>query len=148
MKRRDKGRIKDGLILRKGYGEFILGVSITKYLQKCFTMKVYKEKVYTNECYIFENDNVEIWCENGIINTIRCDTYCIYNGYNLINMNFNDFLLRFKWEPSDKDMIYLSNNGKGQNQQVYEFEKEGLQIWVWRDKIRTVLIYNPQMYHG
>ena len=45
MKRRDKGRIKDGLILRKGYGEFILGVSITKYLQKCFTMKVYKEKV-------------------------------------------------------------------------------------------------------
>ena len=63
-------------------------------------------------------------------------------------MNFNDFLLRFKWEPSDKDMIYLSNNGKGQNQQVYEFEKEGLQIWVWRNKIRTVLIYNPQMYHG
>ena len=30
----------------------------------------------------------------------------------------------------------------GQNQHVYEFDKSGLQVWVWRNKIRTVIISN------
>ena len=33
---------------------------------------------------------------------------------------------------------YDSKKAKSVMQQVYEFEKEGLQIWVWRNKIRTV----------
>ncbi len=30
-------------------------------------------------------------------------------------------------------------------QHVYDFEKDGLQVWVWRNRIRTVLIYNANL---
>lgn len=89
-----------------------------------------------------------MWCENNVINTIRCDTTCYYKGYNLIGLKYATFLNLINDIPEEEeDTIYLLlDNGKGQNQHVYEFSKEGLQIWVWRNKIRTVLIYNTHSY--
>lgn len=137
--------MKNELSLNKAYGEFVLGVSVDDYLQKRHTKLIYEEKTYTNECYVFEDDGIEVWCNDGVINTIRCEINCFYNGFNLIGMKYDDFLSYFQWQPSSEDVIYLLNNGRGQNQHVYEFGEEGLQIWVWRKKIRTIQIYSAQV---
>lgn len=113
---------------------------------KKYKKKIYHERTYENECYILEG-GIELWCENNVINTIRCDTTCYYKGYNLIGLKYATFLNLINDIPEEEDTIYLLlDNGKGQNQHVYEFSKEGLQIWVWRNKIRTVLIYNTHSY--
>ena len=53
-------------------------------------------------------------------------------------MKFEDFLKIIKEEPSDYDICYLPNSH--QNQHVYDFDKSGLQVWVWRSKIRSIVI--------
>jgi hypothetical protein len=37
-------------------------------------------------------------------------------------------------------------NGKGQTQKVYDLDDLGLQIWVYRKKIVTVIVWNPDFY--
>lgn len=137
------------LILNKSYGEFILNTPVIDYLINAkYKKKIYNERTYENECYIFEG-GIELWCENGVVNTIRCDTTCWYKGHNLIGLNYATFLNLINSIPTEEDTIYLLlDNGKGQNQHVYEFEEEGLQVWVWRNKIRTVLIYNNNVYNA
>ena len=57
-------------------------------------------------------------------------------------MKFDEFLNRFHFSPNDEDIIWLevAEGKNGQNQHVYDFDEEGLQIWVWRNRIRTVII--------
>lgn len=57
-------------------------------------------------------------------------------------MSFEEFLSFYKVAPDYSDKIYILVNGRGQNQMVYDFDKLGLQIWVWRKKIVTVLVSN------
>ncbi len=138
--------MKRELILNESYGEFILGAAVSSYLKgKEYEKRIYHEKDYENECYTFEGE-VELWCEGGIINTIRCDTTCYYKGHNLIDLKYTTFLTLINSQPTEEETIYLlRDNGRGQNQHVYEFEKEGLQVWVWRDRVRTILIYDGKL---
>lgn len=86
---------------------------------------------------------MELWCEGGVISTIRCDATCHYKGHNLIGLRYTEFLALMGATPTEEDTIYLLlPSGRGQNQHVYEFEGEGLQVWVWRNRIRIVLIYD------
>lgn len=136
------------LILNRSYGEFFLNSLVFDCLKNTkYKKKIYHERTYENECYILEG-GIELWCENNVINTIRCNsTCCYYKGHNLIGLKYATFLNLINDIPEEEDTIYLLlDNGKGQNQHVYEFSKEGLQIWVWRNKIRTVLIYNTHSY--
>ena len=58
-------------------------------------------------------------------------------------MNYNKFLQIINEVPIAHDVVYvLVKKEYGQNQHVYEFDKSGLQVWVWRNKIRTVIISN------
>lgn len=82
---------------------------------------------------------------DGSINTIICSSYCLFHNKNLIGMKYTDFLTEFSKEPDSEDNIYVLVSGKGQRQHVYDFEKDGLQVWVWRNRIRTVLIYNANL---
>ena len=76
------------LILNKSYGEFILNTPVIDYLRNTkYKKKIYNERTYENECYILEG-GIELWCEDGVINTIRCDTACWYKGHNLIGLNY------------------------------------------------------------
>ncbi len=64
-------------------------------------------------------------------------------------MNFNRFLSLINESPNNHETIYVPiNKNRGQNQHVYEFDKKGLQIWVWRDKIRTVIIDDSNKYES
>lgn len=131
------------LTLNKSYGEFVLGAPVFGYLEnREYEKRIYHERTYENECYVFEG-GVELWCEGGVISTIRCDATCHYKGHNLIGLRYTEFLALMGATPTEEDTIYLLlPSGRGQNQHVYEFEGEGLQVWVWRNRIRIVLIYD------
>ena len=137
---------KTGLILNKSYDDFILGDNIIRY--KNMPHQIHKHNdpdVW--ECYIFDlnGSEIELWCENAVIKSICCNHSCIYKGQELINMNYQEFLHIIDEVPVTHDVIYvLTNKNCGQNQHVYDFDKSGLQIWVWRNKIRTVVISNSK----
>jgi len=136
--------MKKGLILNKSYDDFKLGENILKYKNR--PHQLYKHEVpYIWECYSFVQNGfeVELWCENNIIKSICCNQSCIYKGQELINMNYKNFLHIIDEVPISHDVIYVCvSDSHGQNQHVYDFEKSGLQIWVWRNRIRTVIISN------
>ena len=133
---------KRGLILNTAYNDFILDSNISNYLYKNHTKRVYNESTFTNSSYYFYDDEIDIWCDDdGNINTIRCASSCLYQGVELICLPFQELLSAIHILPSNYEQIYLLVNGRGQNQHVYDFETIGLQIWVWRQKVKTVLIY-------
>ena len=139
-----KSNIMDtrGLILNTAYNDFILDSNISNYLYKNHTKRFYNESTFTNSSYYFYDDEIDIWCDDdGNINTIRCASSCLYQGVELIGLPFQELLSAIHILPSNYEQIYLLVNGRGQNQHVYDFETIGLQIWVWRQKVKTVLIY-------
>ena len=135
-----------GLIPNVSYDAFILGSNINMYLSQEHTKKMYDEATFSNISYFFKKDEINVWCDmDGLINTIICSSSCLFHKKNLIGMKYTDFLTVFSKDPNSEDIIYVLVSGKGQRQHVYDFEKDGLQIWVWRNRIRTVLIYNANL---
>ncbi len=131
-----------GLVLNKSYDDFILGNNIIEYDSKPHQIHMHDAQCPW-DCYSFIQNGIviEVWCENNLIKNICCNQSCIYNGQELINMNYLEFLQIINEVPVSHEVIYvLVNTNHGQNQHVYDFEKSGLQIWVWRNKIRTVII--------
>ena len=127
------------LIPNKSVGHFIVGDSIDKYLS--YPHRFEKgEGDYFSDSYTFYEQKVVIWTEKDIIATICCDEECFWEGYNLIKMPFDEFLERYQLKPDNSESIYLLVNGRGQNQMVYDFDDVGLQVWVWRKRIVTVLV--------
>lgn len=131
------------LIPNISVGDFFLGHNIDEYL-------VYEHEYYSkntdefaDDLYEFYSPPVSIWTNNNHnIIIIGCYKECYLQGRNLLKMPFEEFLSFYKVVPDYSDKIYLLVNGRGQNQMVYDFDQLGLQIWVWRNKIVTVLVSN------
>ena len=146
LKRRTRGKLIGGnnmekfeLIPNKSYGIFIIGEYIEKHLHLDHVISDI-EFYYS---YEFTDLKINVWVENDKIETVRCDAECYFQGKNLIGMLYDDFLSLVKQEPSNKDICYVPvSRDRGQNQNVYDFDDLGLQVWVWRNKIRTILISN------
>ena len=119
-------------------GCFVLGENIEKYLH--FVHNVQELDYHTS--YYFDDFDIDIWLDDSRkVNTIRCTKYCYWNEKNLIKMSFEQFLLECNVKPDRSEMLYVMiSENRGQNQIVYDFDELGLMIWVWRDKIRTILI--------
>lgn len=131
--------MEKGLVLNKSYDIFCIGEDISKY-EKMAHAKTHFDDPNGFDSYEIEihGYNITIESENGRIETITCSESCIYNGQELIMMKFEDFLKTIEEEPANHDIYYLP--GSHQNQHVYNFDKAGLQVWVWRGKIRTIVI--------
>ena len=137
---------KMGLILNTSYDDFELGCKISKYIRRPHYVHKWKDP-FQWECYTFIQDKIEIelFCEDKIIKSICCNESCIFKGKELINMDFQEFLGLIEEYPSSHDIEYVVvNKDRGQNQHVYDFDNSGLQIWTWRNKIRTVIISNSE----
>ena len=117
---------KISLIPKKSYENFILGDDITNYLHLPYHMKSSDDPI-VYDVYYFDNLNFDIW-----------------QGKNLIGMLYDDFLALINYQQPDKEeILYVPvDRDRGQNQTVYTFDHLGLMVWVWRKKIRTVLISN------
>lgn len=134
---------KLNLIPNKSIGIFVLGDDIQEYLYLPHKITRHEEYEPSYDSYDFYESNVVLWVEEGKINTIRCTVDCYWEGYNLIKMPFEEFILKYEITPNKSESIYtLVGDNRGQNQMVYDFDDLGLIIWVWRKKIVTILSYN------
>ena len=135
----------NGLVLNTSYDDYVLGANINQYLNREHWKEHYimPDPLPEHDLFYFNEWNLGVWCDpDGAIIEIICDTTCVYNGVELIGLNFPVFLDIIQEKPCDEDIIYLEGKGKrGQNQHVYDFEECGLQVWTWRNKIRSVSIY-------
>ena len=131
-----------GLVLNVSYDIFILGDEIEKYLYLKPIITHFDDINNSYDSYYFQDKDVTIWLEDKTISTIRCTNYCFWLGQNLIGMKYDSFLDRYKILPEESEILYVYDDSinRGQNQIVYSFDKEGLLIWVWRNKIKTVLV--------
>lgn len=140
-----KGKhIKNELVPNKSVGIFMLHDEISKYCELPHTKEHRNEKYYECDDYDFPLYDLTIWVENERIRSICCETSCYWKGKNLLRMNFKKFLETYGLQYDGKDEIILEI-GKGyQTHKVYDFDELGLQIWVWRNLIRTVIVSNYQ----
>ncbi len=131
--------MEKGLVLNKSYDIFYLGEDISKY-EKMAHAKNHFDNPYGFDSYEIEihGYNITLQSEEGHVDNISCSESCIYNGQDLIMMKFEDFLKIIKEKPADHDTCYLP--GSHQTQHVYDFDKAGLQVWVWRGRIKTIII--------
>lgn len=131
------------LIPNKSYGYFILNENIDHYLNHPHIKESINERLYSYDSYNFFEDDIIVWTEHNRIDTIRCEKQCFWKDKNLIGITIDEFIFLFKVKPDEQDFIYVCNShSKGQNQKVYTFIELGLQVWVWRKKIVTILISN------
>ena len=67
----------------------------------------------------------------------------MFRGYNLIKMDYAQFLEIFNVVPDDVDykLPIEQENGRCKWQDVYDFVNLNLQLWVWRGRIVTVMAY-------
>ena len=133
-----------GLVLNTSYDIFCLGKRISKYENLVHHKKIYDDPSRFDDYEIeIHGYNIELWCEDAHIVNICCRESCIFNGNELIKMKYEDFLNIIKEEPLNHEICYIPyKENWGQNQHVYVFDKSGLQVWVWRGKIRTIIIYD------
>lgn len=132
------------LIPNTSLGEFILGKNIKDYSHIPHNIIRHEDESYSYNSYKFEENGVTLWTdENDNISTIRCTKQCFWKQNNLIKMTINDFLIKYEAIPDEIETLYVPiNEDRGQNQTVYSFNNQGLMIWTWRNRIKTVLISN------
>ena len=131
--------MEKGLVLNTSYDIFCLGEDISKYEDIAHCKNHYDDpNIYDDYEIEIHGYNIELWCENSRIESICCRESCIYKSHELLMMKIEDFLKINKEDPSDYDICYLPNSH--QNQHVYDFDKSGLQVWVWRSTIRSIVI--------
>lgn len=130
------------LTLTVSLGRFVFGDDISNYLDLPHTVEHVEESgLDPYDSYEFPEQHVDVCVENQKIEFITCDTYCFWRDENLIGMAYDRFLsLLDGQQPDREDVCYVPvSRDRGQNQKVYDFENLGLQIWVWRNKIKTVI---------
>lgn len=142
MQIKDKKMGINELIPNKSLGIFILGSSIKKYVHLPHDLAKNKEKYFSYDSYNFYELGVIVWVEKGKVETVCCKNECYWKGDNLLRMSIDKFQSLYNVISDKSEKIYHLVNGRGQNQMVYDFDQLGLQIWVWRNKIVTVLVSN------
>ena len=132
----------------KSYGPFKLGDRISKYLdtiEENFGYIYYRKnpkKIGYHE-YVIPILGIELWVLYGVIYTIVCEKKFMFRGYNLIKMDYAQFLEIFNVVPDHVDykLPIEQENGRCKWQDVYDFDNLNLQLWVWRGRIVTVMAY-------
>ena len=128
------------LIPNISVGKYIIGDKIHKYLQLSHHHEHCVEKYFEYDRYEFPDDNITVYVEDEIIQNISCEKTCFWQGRNLIRMNFEFFLKQYNVVYDHKEEIYMQVSDRFQTQKVYDFDELGLQVWVWRNLIRTVIV--------
>lgn len=134
------------IVLKQGCGEFVLGKDIRTLLHLPHTKQSFNDShLWGWNSYSYDFDNgIIVWVEKNIITNVvfKFGTPCWYKGHNLMGMNYKDFLSIIGSQPDEEDFIYTKKGYKknGEHQRVYDFDKEGLQVWVWRGKIDSIIL--------
>jgi len=132
------------LIPNVSLGVFVLGKDISAYLHMSHFLKHEDFETFSSDDYEFYDGGIIVWTRDEDKNkiwTIRSNSKCYWKGENLIGMPFDKFLRLSENQPNTESTEYVPiNRNRGQNQKVYTFDNLGLMIWVWRNRIKTILI--------
>lgn len=83
---------------------------------------------------------------NHLIESIHSLDTFLLQGFELIGMPYKDFYDIFKWEPENiEEKFYTAGSKKNwRYYTIYYYDKKGIQLWVWRNRIRDVIIIDPR----
>lgn len=96
------------------------------------------------DSYDLEDYLISLWVDNEVVHTIACDNTCIWQEKELIGMLYDEFVKVFDVIPDDIDNQWSPGPYKNdRNYDVYTFDGLGLMLWVWRKRIRQILISIP-----
>ena len=120
-----------------GVGDFDFGKKINTYFD-IYKFEYFKCEDATEwDMYKVPDLSIEIYTENETIVSIACRKHCYFKGINIIGMNLVDFYNLLKLSPNRTvDKIYVKEGNHYQD--VIEISEIGVQIWVYRGKIKTV----------
>ena len=130
------------LIPGKSLSIFKLGANISDYLflEYIFYPKDDNIQGYDDyDVYEFVNMNIDLYvCSENTVDCITTRSSCVYMGKELINMYYNVFLELFGLLSTNTMHLYSEGPKKnGRYYDVYYFD-QGIILWVWRNKIRTI----------
>lgn len=123
------------------YDDFVLGSNIKQHLNRKHVKEHFDDtpSLANEYVYSFIDEDISVWCdEDGTIESIECWSSCIFHGIELINMKYTDFIELIHEQPDDQDFVYVEVGEKEQREHVYTFYRYGLQIYTYRNRIRSV----------
>ena len=129
------------LIPEKSIGKFVIGDPIDRFLSDDYDFypKIDED---TSDMYVFYHPTLNVYCDDRrLIISISCSELCVWKGKNLLGMRYLEFVDLVGSQADEFEKIYMIVEGKGQNQMVYDFDAMRLQVWTWRQKIVTVILY-------
>lgn len=131
-------------------GDISFGDSIEKYDNRQYE---YEERLLnsTYRSYSFEDVPVTAFVDDGgRIESIRCAKECIWKEVNLIGLDYGRFVALYPKNPDGIDfLITMDEDGKNvQEQEVYDYDDIGLQLWAFEGQIVTVIatVYENKQY--
>ena len=128
-------------IPKKSIGNFAIGDPFNKFLKGKYDY-YHKNENYSYDLYVFYEPIIDVYTnDKDLIDSIRCSNTCTWEDKNLIGMGLLEFIALSELKPDSSENVYLMVDGKGQNQTVYEFDELRLQVWTWRQKIVTIILY-------
>jgi hypothetical protein len=101
-----------------------------------------------SDCYELSNEGLKICVDDfDRIESLGATKNCFYKNENLIGKKMQDFLNEENYAADlTFDSLYFLVEGKGQTQKVYDLDELGLQLWVYRGRIVTAIIWNPDQF--
>lgn len=124
-------------------GPFIFGEKIFEFTELYAFLKLEKGNKNELDCYLFtgEAGGFEVACdENDLIAVVTLKDKCIYEGFDLILMDINSFLLKIKTSKLDCKIEEIDMDNRSMS--IYYLENSGLQLWVNQiDEIEIVDVF-------
>ena len=121
-------------------GGILFGDSIENYDDRQFE---YEGEILSSayQSYSFADIPVTAYVEDGRIESITCETECVWQGKNLINLEYDEFVVIYPQKPDkiDRLTVMQEDGSDGQEQDVYYYGEIGLMLWVFDNKIVTVI---------
>lgn len=132
-----------------GTKEFYLGENIANY--KVWKYEFHPKLISSTgvsldyDSYLLQDFFISLWVDDDeVVHTIACEDTCCWQEKELIGMLYDDFVELFATIPDDIDKQWSAGPYKnGRNYDVYTFDSLGLMLWVWRKRIRQILISIP-----
>ena len=121
-------------------GGIFFGDSIENYDKRQFE---YESDILSRayQSYSFADIPVTACVEDGRIESITCETECVWQGTNLINLEYDAFVVIYPQKPDkiDRLTVMQEDGSDGEEQDVYDYDELGLLLWVFENKIVTVI---------
>lgn len=122
--------------------------SIKEYEQYVTYYSLGENKETDSDYYELFDDLCVAFTETGdtSIETINCDHTCTLKGKELIGMPYEEFRSTFQLEPEEieKNVYSVGGPKNWRYYTIYYFHGLGFDLWVWRNRIRDLYIYDPK----